>query len=153
MKKISITILLVLYSIFLIGQDKEDINLLITEDSWRKEAFRFPKPFAKEVDFNGVADVRFTKGWEDKESDNFWSYAFAWKIIIEEKLSDQEIENYMQFYFDGLMNVVNRDKSKVVPKTKASFSSTKSNKETINYKGEIRFYDAFFTQDLSLIHI
>ena len=152
MKKVILTVLLFSYSFFLIGQEKETIDLLVTEDSWRKEAFKFPIPFAKEVDFNGVADVRFTKGWEDKNSPNFWSYAFAWKIVLENKLSETEIENYMQLYFDGLMNVVKKDKSKAIPPTIALFTSTASG-ETINYKGKIRIYDAFFTQDILLLHV
>ena len=151
MKKVILTVLLFSYSFFLIGQEKETIDLLVTEDSWRKEAFRFPIPFAKEVNFDGVSDVRFTKGWEDKDSPNFWSYAFAWKIVLENKLSETEIENYMQLYFDGLMNVVNKDKSKAIPPTIALFTSTTSG-ETINYKGKIRIYDAFFTQDTLLLN-
>jgi len=134
------------------AQEKEEINLLVSEASWRKEAFRFPIPFAKEVDFDGVADVRFTKGWQDKNSPYFWSYAFAWKIALEEKLSNTEIENYMQLYFDGLMKVVNKDKSKDIPPTIALFTSTTFG-ETINYKGKIRIYDAFFTQDTLLLHV
>lgn len=152
MKKVLVAILMFVYSFFGIAQEKEDISLLVTEDSWRKEAFRFPIPFAKEIDFNGVADVRFTKGWEDTNSPNFWSYAFAWKIVLEERLTDSEIEKYMQIYFDGLMNVVNKDKSKPVPPTQASFTSIKST-EAINYMGEIMVYDAFFTQEMMTLNI
>ncbi len=152
MKKILFTILLMSYSFFLIGQEKEDINLLVTEDSWRKESFRFPMPFAKAVDFDGVADVRFAKGWEDKNSPNFWSYAFGWKIAIDEKLTETDIEKYMQLYFDGLMNVVNKDKSKVVPPTITLFTSIES-AEGIDYKGKIRFYDAFFTQEMMTLNV
>lgn len=152
MKHFLFTLLMLCSTCSLIGQEKEDINLLITDDSWRKESFRFPIPFAKSIDFDGVADVRFTKGWEDKNSPNFWSYAFGWKIVLEEKLSDTEIENYMQLYFDGLMKVVNKDKSKDIPSTIALFTSTTSG-ETINYKGKIRIYDAFFTQKIITLNV
>lgn len=152
MKKFLFTILLMTYSFFLIGQEKEDINLLVTEDSWRKESFRFPMPFAKAVDFDGVADVRFAKGWEDKNSPNFWAYAFGWKIAIDEKLTETDIEKYMQLYFDGLMNVVIKDKSKVIPPTITLFTSIES-AEGIDYKGKIRFYDAFFTQEMMTLNV
>lgn len=152
MKKL-VFILLVLSQVCLLySQEKENIDLLVTEDSWRKEAFRFPMLFAQEVNFDGVADVRFTKGWEDKNSPNFWSYAFAWKISIDQPLSELDIENYMQLYFDGLMNVVKKDKSQVLPATLALFSSLEIPGSTI-YKGKISFHDAFFTEEMMILNV
>jgi hypothetical protein len=144
---------LLLVASVLISQDDPTINLLDTEDGWRKEAFTFPKPFAPQVDFRGIADVRFTKGWSDKSSDYLWSYAFAWKIDLEEKLSDEQLENYLQLYFDGLMRVVNRDTSLKVPATIAVFSSSSTIKNNLDYKGKIRLYDAFFTKEILLLNV
>ena len=132
-------------------RDDPSINLMDTEDSWRKEAFTFPKPFAPEVNFDGVADVRFTDGWENTSSPNFWSYAFAWKIA--EKLSDEELESYLHLYFDGLMKVVNRDTTKTVTPTLASFTSFNVSEDSHNYKGKIRLYDAFFTQEMLTLNV
>ena len=132
-------------------RDDPSINLMDTEDSWRKEAFTFPKPFAPEVNFDGVADVRFTDGWENTSSPNFWSYAFAWKIA--EKLSDEELESYLHLYFDGLMKVVNRDTTKTVTPTLASFTSFNESEDSHNYKGKIRLYDAFFTQEMLTLNV
>jgi len=44
------------FNFVLTAQDDPNIVLMDTEDTWRKEAFTFPKPFAPEVDFEGVAD-------------------------------------------------------------------------------------------------
>ena len=132
-------------------QDDPNINLMVTEDSWRKEAFTFPKPFAPEVNFKGIADVRFTKGWSNVESDLFWSYAFAWKI--EEKLTEAELEHYLQLYFDGLMQLVNRDKTKEVPQTNALFISTLNDDSQLGYTGKIRLFDAFFTSEMITLHV
>jgi len=104
------------------------------------------------VNFNGVADVRFTKGWSDVDSPHFWSYAFAWKI--EEKLTDAELEHYLQLYFDGLMKVVNRDKTKVVPLTNALFISKANHSDKkLDYTGKIRLYDAFFSLEMITLHV
>lgn len=145
-------LLFILFSTTLFGQNKEVIDLVITEDSWRQEAFRFPKPFAKEVNFNGVADVRFTKGWGDQTSPLFWSYTFTWKIVLDKPLTEEEIEDNMQLYFDGLMTAVNQDTSLVVPNTVALFASHED-QDKINYKGKIRLFDAFFSKDLITLNV
>ena len=145
------TLLLTLALSLTAQRDDPSINLMETVDSWRKEAFTFPKPFAPEVNFDGVADVRFTKGWEDKTSPNFWSYAFAWKIA--EKLSDEDLEKYLQFYFDGLMKVVNRDKTITITPTLALFSALNESELNRDYVGKIRLYDAFFTQEMLTLRV
>ena len=134
------------------AQDDPNIVLLDTDDTWRKEAFTFPKPFAPEVDFEGVADVRFTHGWSNQESPLFWSYAFAWKIDLDERLSDGELERYLELYFDGLMTAVNRDKELTVPVTNALFESTPT-EDALSYKGKIKLYDAFFSKDMLTLHV
>ena len=152
MRIILSTILLFALALTISAQrDDPSINLMETEDTWRKEAFTFPKPFAPEVNFDGVADVRFTMGWEDKTSPNFWSYAFAWKIA--EKLSDEDLEKYLQFYFDGLMKVVNRDKTITITPTLALFSALNESELNKDYVGKIRLYDAFFTQEMLTLRV
>ena len=146
-------LMILLSSLSASAQDDPHINLMITEDSWRKEAFTFPKPFAPEVDFKGEADVRFTKGWSDVESDLIWSYAFAWKIDLEEKLTDTELEYYLELYFDGLMRVVNRDTTLSVPLTNALFISSAMSKSQLKYTGKIKLYDAFFTSEMITLNV
>ncbi len=152
MKDILITLTLCFLGLVLIAQESGDIDLLSTDETWRKEAFRFPMAFAQEVNFDGVADVRFTKGWSDKDSDQFWSYVFAWHINIPDPLSESELENYMKLYFDGLMNVVNQDKSFEVPPSVTLFSAYEADGESL-IKGKIRFYDAFFTKQIMTLNV
>ena len=153
MKYYSIILALCLLPKITFSQDLKDINLLSTEDSWRKEAFAFPVPFAPEIDFQGLADVRFTKGWSDADSPHFWSYAFAWYLTDGKKLSEHDLESYLQEYFDGLMKLVNKDKTLEVPLTNALLSATNKVKGQNDYKGKIKFYDAFFTQEMLTLHI
>ena len=138
-----------LFCLQAVGQrDDPSIDLMVTEDGWRKEAFHFPKPFAPEVDFDGVADVRFTEGWGDIESPHFWSYAFAWKIDLDQRLSDSELEHYLELYFDGLMQVVNRDETLEIPSTNALFISAPLSEGGLGYEGKIKLYDAFFSYEM-----
>lgn len=152
MKKNILLLFLFAYSILSFGQEKENLSLLKTDATWRQEAFNFPFPFAKEIDLEGIVDVRFSKGWADKESPDFWTYAFGWEISIQEKLTEEALENYMRLYLDGLMKVVNRE-DKVLPKTIASFIELPNAEDQISYKGNIKLYDAFFTKRTMILNV
>jgi len=152
MKNIFITLTLYFFGLVLVAQEPEAIDLLSTDETWRKEAFEFPIPFAQEINFDGVADVRFTEGWGDKESEQFWSYVFAWHIKLSGPLSESELEEYMKVYFDGLMNVVNQDKSFEVPPSVTLFSAYEADGENL-IKGKIRLYDAFFTKEIMTLNV
>ena len=69
------------------------------------------------------------------------------------KLSEHDLESYLQEYFDGLMKLVNKDKTLEVPLTNALLSATNKVKGQNDYKGKIKFYDAFFTQEMLTLHI
>ena len=60
-----------------VAKNKEDINLLDTDDTWRKETLFFPFPFARDIKLEGEIDVRFSKGWSKQNSPLFWSYALV----------------------------------------------------------------------------
>ncbi len=150
-KYISIIILLA-HSVVSFGQDQNDLDLLETDSTWRKEVFNFPIPFAKEIKFKGTADVRFAHGWEDEKSQNFWSYVFGWSLSLDEKLTENDLEETMRIYFDGLMKVVNKE-DKELPNTIASFVESSDSDVNSGFKGSIKIYDAFFTKKTMLLNV
>jgi hypothetical protein len=146
---------IILFSIqacLLIAQNKEDINLLDTDSTWRKETLFFPFPFARDIDLEGQIDVRFSKGWSNQESPLFWSYAFGWDISRKEKFSETEIEQIMVSYLGGLMKAVNRDKEFTVPEAIAVFTAHEVDSNNIIYKGKIRMYDSFFSKEIVVLN-
>lgn len=151
--KYLVTILLLLSINVLSAQSSEDINLLQTDTTWRKETLRFPFPFAQEIELEGEIDVRFTHGWSDVDSPYFWSYAFAWSMQNAEVMTVAEIEDNMELYLGGLMKVVNRDTSFVVPSTVALFSETDSTHGKNNYIGKIKMHDSFFSKQMITLHV
>ena len=136
----------------LLAQNKEDINLLDTDSTWRKETLFFPFPFARDIDLEGQIDVRFSEGWSDQESPLFWSYAFGWDITRKEKFTETEIEKIMVKYLGGLMKVVNQDKDFVVPEAIAVFTAHTKDSEEVAYKGKIRMHDSFFSKETVVLN-
>jgi len=152
MKYILLSILFLLTSLAY-GQNKEDIKLLDTDETWRKETLFFPFPFAQDIKLEGEIDVRFSKGWSDKESPLFWSYAFGWDISRKEKFTEAELEAIMVSYLGGLMNAVNRDKEFTVPPTIAVFTEVPNDSSDIAYKGKIRMHDSFFSKEIVVLNV
>ncbi|MEM6720309.1 MAG: hypothetical protein AAF611_13370 [Bacteroidota bacterium] len=140
------------FTICTFGQEEKESLLLTFDDSWRKEILPMPLSFAPQIPLKGVEEVRFSKGWAQKDSDTFWTYAFVWNVNLNEMLTTKTLELYMQYYFDGLMGVVNKDKSKTVPKTIALFLKEDDTKETAHFIGKIQLYDAFHTKDMTTLN-
>jgi len=153
MKNNILLLLFLASSITLIGQNKADLDLLITDDTWRKEAFPFPIPFAPEIDYTGYEEAQFAKGWSNPESDEFWTYSFIWHIDTEKELTEKELEINLQYYFDGLMKIINKDTSLTLPPTLALFIKKGNERGISTYQGKVKFYDAFFNKDLYELNI
>ncbi len=126
--------------------DKADLYMLKTERSWAKEIFTFPLNFAPELSYEGIEEAHFPKGWRKTESPEFWSYAFVWNINQSKGLTAATLENDLQLYFDGLTNVVNKEKDRVLPKTVARFQQKGKGNDIPTFTGTIRIFDTFVTQ-------
>lgn len=134
-----IIIFLLATSFVLLGQEQEQEHLyfLETDSTWRKELFIFPINFAREINYKGVEDARFPEGWEDQESPNFWSYAFAWNIEHTTDLSGAILEADLQKYFNGLMGT---------DKTKVQLQEKDAKGTVIYFEGAVQTMDGFFTK-------
>ncbi len=133
---------LLLLSTPTLAQEEAYPDLLISDD-WGKEIFTFPIRFAKKIPFDGFEEARFPKGWGDKSSPYFWTYAFVWKIDVDSLLSSTELEVNLQYYFDGLLGLdFHEDK----PKTNAVFVKNEGSANSSKLKGKIKTLDTRFTQ-------
>ncbi|WP_442264674.1 hypothetical protein ACSIGC_09955 [Tenacibaculum sp. ZS6-P6] len=115
------------------------------DTSWGKEVFPFPIPFAKNINYEGIAEVRFPpEGWRNPKHSNFWSYVYAWSINLDRKITEKELAINLQKYFDGLNHIENNKHLKKY-KASAKIQKNKIIGETTIYIGEINTYDRFAT--------
>ena len=63
------------------------------------------------------------------------------------------LETNLALYFDGLMQVVNRDMTLKLTHTTAKFHKTDSKSQTSNYEGTLNIYDAFVTKDSMTLNV
>ena len=88
-------------------------------NGWDVERFLIPIEFAPQIPYKGVEDIRFTPGWGNVKSDEYWTYAFLWYLDETPKTNAKIIENNLKAYYTGLVgrNIVPRkiQADKLVP--------------------------------------
>ena len=118
---------------------------LSTPPGWNVERFQIPIEFAPQIPYKGIEDIRFTPGWGNVKTDEYWSYAFLWYLDSMPAINEQIIEHNLQAYYSGLIdrNIVRRKipAEKLFP-TKASFKKTTTTKGDLEtYSGTIHMLD------------
>lgn len=135
------------YPIFGQEQTSKYLSVLEAPDTWRSEFIPFPISFAPSIDFQGVEEVRFAQGWANKDSEEFWTYAFIWTLDKDPQLHEESLQSTIETYFNGLSQVVAKSKDDPTDlslrPTTALFLKTPNN---LGYIGKVHIYDAFFTQ-------
>ena len=77
---------------------------------WDVERFLIPIEFAPQIPYKGVEDIRFTPGWANVKTDEYWTYAFLWYLDDTPKINAKIVENNLTAYYSGLVgrNIVSR---------------------------------------------
>ena len=152
MKKYRLLTLLLFQTILIFGQEKQEVNLLTSATSWGKEIIQMPLHFAPEIPYKGVEELRFSPDWSKQESDGYWTYAFVWDVDLNKKLTATDLEKDLQYYFDGLMDGVNKDKGKILPKTIALFLKKENTTGASEFVGKLQIYNSFHTKDVMILY-
>lgn len=136
------------------AQEQEPEAITVANNTWGREFFKFPLSFAGNIDFEGMEEALFPKGWADVTSPEFWSYAFAWKINADSPLTETAIETNLQYYFDGLLTIdLARTDMTILQKTSAIFIQKETLSADLFYTGKIKTYDTRFTKKPMTLHV
>src|SRR3954454_16520002 len=88
---------------------------------WNVERFSLPADFAPAMTYKGVEDLRFTPGWGDSTSQEYWSYAYLWWMEGTSPIDAVTLQDNLKALYSGLVNrnIVSRKipESKQVPTT------------------------------------
>lgn len=132
-----------IFSVNIYSQKPEETTLLKLDSTWGKEIFPFPISFAQNIDYTGIAEVRFPpKGWRDPNHQNFWSYTYVWSINHTKEIAAKELANNLEKYFDGLNRVDDNNKHK---KATATILKVDKKASTTFFKGSVKTFDRFAT--------
>ena len=150
-KNLLILILFVINSAISFSQEHETV--LTAPENWQSEIIPFPMGFAPAIDFVGFEDLRFAPGWNDPNSEEFWTYFFVWYIETYGAMTESKLTETINSYYDGLMGVdmhnqADTTKSNQLDKTFCLFIKTDE-----GFSGKMRVYDRFFTKDYLTLNI
>lgn len=130
---------------------QEEELLLQIDEPWRSEQLTFPIGFAPSLDYKGIEEVRFAKGWGKPDSEEFWTYAFLWYLDEDPKLTEQKLEKDIAAYFDGLMSLVGKGNGLTdIPKATVVFVPVD---DETSFIGKTKIFDAFFTKEIQELNI
>lgn len=76
---------------------------LPSPEGWAVERFLVPPDFASTIPLKGVEDIRFTPGWGEPKTTEYWSYAFLWFLQEKPALTKKSLETYLNAYYTGLI--------------------------------------------------
>lgn len=161
--KNSIILLICLISLNTYGQEiitefdghkwEAPYELPIPKD-WTIERFLVPISFAPQIPYKGVEDIRFTPGWANVKSDEYWTYAFLWYLDARPKTDANIIAENLKAYYTGLLKV-NTDSARAATEkpmpVKTSFKKTATATGDLEtYTGSIEMLDYMQRKPITL---
>jgi len=87
-------------------------------EKWRKESFTFPLRFAPSIPYLGTEFLRFPPEWDQFETEGGFSYVFVWEVKAQ-PVTAEDVEEYLEIYFNGLMRNVANARRVTAPEVKA----------------------------------
>jgi hypothetical protein len=70
--------------------------------TWEFERFALPPGFSPSFPYKGVEELRFSPGMFNKDSVNYFSYAFVARLDNTPGFTQAQVKNYLLVYFKGL---------------------------------------------------
>ena len=70
--------------------------------TWEFERFALPPGFSQNFPYKGVEELRFSPGMFNKDSVNYFSYAFIARLDNTPVFTQAQVKNYLLVYFKGL---------------------------------------------------
>lgn len=70
---------------------------------WDVERFLIPIEFAPSIPYKGMEDIRFTPGWGNAKSNEYWSYAFLWYLEGKPPINAATVAGNLKAYYTGLI--------------------------------------------------
>jgi hypothetical protein len=118
---------------------------------WNTEKIFFPIDFAKNIPFQGTEELRFTPGWGNSKTDEYWGYDLLWFVKGLKSVKKGDLDKYIMQYFNGLYLSNLKNKTNAPSGfTKAGFKKAKAqqnDKET--FKGGIKTLDFLTGQPIA----
>jgi hypothetical protein len=114
-----LAIVVFIVSLSLAAQGQQATPQLLKEPAdWSFERFALPPSFAPGFPYKGVEELRFSPGVFNKDSTDYFTYAFVAQLDSTTTISLDNIRNYLLNYFKGLCSSTANDRKLVIDTSK-----------------------------------
>lgn len=121
---------------------------------WGKETIKLPAPFAPDMKWQGIEELRFAPDWMKADSETFFSYALLFWLPDTQKTDPKTLERELLAYYQGLAKAVLASKNQepdvkgftmTVKETSAKAGKRSSGEEVSSFVGELKWTEPFTT--------
>ncbi|QDV17140.1 hypothetical protein Pan153_17750 [Gimesia panareensis] len=109
-----------------LAADAELVKNIIVPTGWKGEQIPLPPSFAREMQFKGIEEARFSPGMFQEKSNSFFSYFFVFKIDPGTELTQKNIERELLTYYQGLSRTIFNSRKKKIDTSGFSCKLTKA---------------------------
>ncbi len=112
---------------FLLTVKAQDIKpqLLKEPATWSFERFNLPPVFATNFPYKGIEELRFSPGMFNKDSSDYFTYAFVAQLDSITSITKNDIKNYLLTYYKGLCSSTANDRKLIVDTSKVTVAIKK----------------------------
>jgi hypothetical protein len=93
-------------------------QLLKEPAAWQFERFPLPPTFTPDFSYKGVEELRFSPGMFNKDSTDYFTYAFVAELDNVTSISQNDIRQYLLDYFKGLCSSTAKNRNIVIDTSK-----------------------------------
>ena len=142
-----LTLLIAIVCLSVAAQAQEHKPQLLKEPAnWEFERFALPPAFAPGITYKGAEELRFAPGMFNKDSANYFTYAFVTQLDNVTAISQTDIQDYLLNYYKGLCSITAMDRKLVIDTTQITAVVEKKKdipaNETI-YKASMNIFGVF----------
>lgn len=121
-------------------------QLLKQPANWTFEKFALPPEFAPGFPYTGVEELRFSPGMFNKDSANYFTYAFVAELENTTSFSQEDVKNYLSTYFKGLCSSTAKNRKLTIDTSKITVSVDRKKATTADdviYNASLEIFGVF----------
>lgn len=109
-----------------LAADTELAKHITVPAGWKGEQIPLPPSFAREMQFTGIEEARFSPGMFQEESNTFFSYFFVFQLDPDSELTQKNIERELLRYYQGLSRTIFKSRKKKIDTSDFTCKLTKA---------------------------
>ncbi|HBN76136.1 MAG TPA: hypothetical protein DD473_10015 [Planctomycetaceae bacterium] len=145
-----------------LADDLELARHITVPAGWKGEQIPLPPSFAKEMQFKGIEEARFSPGMFQEKSNTFFSYFFIFKIDPGSELTENNIKRELLTYYQGLSRTIFNSRKKDIDTSQFTCILTKAiplDSQNIypqgltEYSATVNWTEPFVTQKPQMLNL